>query len=39
MKWFLSFFESIALAREATALTRQNRFEEARRLMTGQKDV
>jgi hypothetical protein len=39
MKWLMSFIESIALAREATTLVRQNKFEEARRLMLGEKGV
>ena len=39
MKWLLAFLDSIALAREATTLARQNKFEEARRLMLGEKSV
>jgi hypothetical protein len=33
MKWIFALFESIALAREASTLVRQNKFEEARKLM------
>jgi hypothetical protein len=36
MKWLLSFFESIALAREASSLVYQHRYEEARKLMTSE---
>ena len=39
MKWLTSFFESIILAREASMLARQNRFEEAKNLMLGEKSV
>ena len=39
MKWLLTFFESIMLAREASMLARQNRFEEAKRLMLGESRV
>jgi hypothetical protein len=39
MKWLLALFDSIALAREACTLTRQNKFEEAKRLMLGEKHV
>jgi hypothetical protein len=39
MKWLSALFDSIALAREACTLTRQNRFDEARRLMLGEKRV
>jgi hypothetical protein len=39
MKWLLTFLDSIAVAREATMLVRQNKFEEAKRLMLGQPRV
>ncbi len=39
MKWLITLFESLALAREACTLTRQNKFEEAKRLMLGEKDA
>jgi hypothetical protein len=39
MKWLITLFESLALAREACTLTRQNKFEEVKRLMLGEKSV
>ena len=39
MKWLITLFESIALAREACTLVRQNKYEEARKLMLDEKRV
>ena len=39
MRWLMSLIDSILLAREATTLTRQNRYEEVRKLMLGEKRV
>jgi hypothetical protein len=39
MKWLIALIESIALAREACTLTRQNKYKEVKRLMLGEKSV
>jgi len=39
MKWLIALFDSIMLAREAVTLTRQNKYEEVRKLMLGEKRV
>ena len=39
MKWLVALFDSIMLAREASTLTRQNKYEEVRKLMLGKKRV
>jgi hypothetical protein len=39
MKWLIAIFESVMLAREAVTLTRQNKYEEVRKLMLGEKRV
>ena len=39
MKWLLSLFDSLVLAREATTLTRQNKYDEVKKLMLGENRV
>ena len=39
MRWLMSLIDSILLAREAVTLTRQNKYEEVRKLMLGEKRV